>query len=229
MKIKKDFSKILGLCITILVPLITIMISIRLLITPLFTQVEYRMPGFPEDPFGFTFEDRLIWSEPSIRYLVNKKDILYLESLQFETGEQIFNEQELDHMEDVKRVVSGMRIGLASALVILGVIHFIVVNSKQEKSIFVAYKRGGWGVIGIILSILIFVTLNFNKLFTWFHMLFFEGGTWQFYTSDTLIRLFPLRFWQDAFIFVSILSLIIGVIIIIFSNKHLETGILKEN
>ncbi|MEJ2126169.1 MAG: hypothetical protein P8X84_01420 [Candidatus Bathyarchaeota archaeon] len=28
----------------------------------------------------------------------------------------------------------------------------------------------------------------------WFHQLFFTSGTWTFYTSDTLIRLFPMRF-----------------------------------
>jgi uncharacterized membrane protein len=30
--------------------------------------------------------------------------------------------------------------------------------------------------------------------------LFFEGSTWLFPTSDTLIRLFPQQFWVDAFV-----------------------------
>jgi len=204
------------------VPLIIIMISIRLLISPTFAQAEYRMPGFPEDPFGFTLEDRLKWSQPSIKYLVNNRNISYLESLQFETGEQIFNERELGHMQDVKGVVTGMRTALASALVFLVVINLVAVLGLKTKSILHAYRRGAWGVIGIILAILIFVAMNFHKLFTWFHQLFFEGGTWLFYSSDTLIRLFPMRFWQDAFICVGVLSLISGIIVIILCNKRQE-------
>jgi uncharacterized membrane protein len=36
-------------------------------------------------------------------------------------------------------------------------------------------------------------------LFVGFHQVFFDAGTWTFAYSDTLIRLFPERFWQVAF------------------------------
>jgi hypothetical protein len=35
-----------------------------------------------------------------------------------------------------------------------------------------------------------------------FHQVFFESSTWTFLWSDSLIRLFPLTFWEDSFIFV---------------------------
>ncbi len=55
------------IAIVILVPFILIMTLVRLLLTPLFLQIEYRMPGFPLDPYGFTLQDRLQWSGyPSI-------------------------------------------------------------------------------------------------------------------------------------------------------------------
>ena len=41
-----------------------------------------------------------------------------------------------------------------------------------------------------------------------------------FYTSDTLIRLFPMRFWQDAFIAVGLFSLIFaGLLIVLIKPK----------
>ena len=40
----------------------------------------------------------------------------------------------------------------------------------------------------------------FNVFFTQFHHLFFEGDSWLFLFSDTLIRLFPIRFWEDTFL-----------------------------
>ena len=65
--------------------------------------------------------------------------------------------------------------------------------------------RGGWlmvglaAVIGVIAVIGIAINPNiFFSFFAGFHSLFFEGDSWLFLYSDTLIRLFPIRFWQDA-------------------------------
>jgi len=218
MKNASLMQKILSWGVTVLTPFIILMLSIRILITPVFARVEYRMPGFPEDPFGFTFEDRLRWSEPSINYLVNSWDISYLETLKFDDGVSLFNDQELSHMEDVKVVVTAMRIVLTILVVGLLVSVIVAVRQGWRDDLLFAFRRGGWAVIGLIAAILLFVALNFNQLFTWFHQLFFESGTWQFYTSDTLIRLFPMRFWQDAFIFVGGLSLIFGILLIVFSR-----------
>ena len=60
------------------------------------------------------------------------------------------------------------------------------------------------GIIGLILTTVI---LNFNALFSAFHKIFFEGDTWLFYFSDTLIRLFPMRLWQDLFIAIGVFTI----------------------
>jgi len=44
------------------------------------------------------------------------------------------------------------------------------------------------------------IAASFSFLFVGFHRLFFEGDTWLFLYSDTLIRLFPERFWLTAFV-----------------------------
>jgi integral membrane protein (TIGR01906 family) len=67
-------------------------------------------------------------------------------------------------------------------------------------------RRGGWLTVGLTAALGIFAAVSFWQFFTVFHALFFEGDTWLFYYSDTLIRLFPMRFWQDAFIFVGVLT-----------------------
>ena len=224
MKEQKIGIKILGWMVTVLMPLIVLMFSIRLMISPNYARVEYRMPGFPDDPFGFSLEDRLQWSEPSIKYLVNSEDITYLETLSFDDGEPIFNASELSHMEDVKTVITGMRIALAALMVGLLAVIVVAVRKGWRDSLLLALRRGGWGVVGLIAAVLLLLTINFDQLFTWFHQMFFESGTWQFYTSDTLIRLFPMRFWQDAFIAVGSISLIIGILLIVFckprTNDH---------
>jgi integral membrane protein (TIGR01906 family) len=47
------------------------------------------------------------------------------------------------------------------------------------------------GVGGLMLT-------QWNVFFTGFHELLFPPGSWTFPTSDTLIRLFPERFWMDV-------------------------------
>lgn len=216
------FSKLSYWLVSILTPVVIMMISIRILITPLFAQIEYQMPGFPEDPFGFALEDRLRWSEPSIDYLVNSEDIDYLESLRFENGKAIYNDRELSHMQDVKEVVTDMRIALAVSVLLLLTTTAINLKMGNRHKILQAYNIGGWGVLGMIGTILLLVAVSFTQLFTWFHQVFFESGTWRFYTSDTLIRLFPMRFWRDAFIFVGLLCIIFGIIIILVTRKSIR-------
>jgi integral membrane protein (TIGR01906 family) len=220
MKQNSLLRNILGWIVTVLTPLLILMLSIRILITPIFAQVEYRMPGFPDDSYGFTLEDRLRWSTPSIEYLVNNEGIDYLAGLKFEDDTPIYNDNELSHMEDVKGVVTGMRIALAASMIILLAIVIIGVRKGWRRELLSAIRRGGWGVVGLIIAILLFVAISFDELFTWFHELFFQQGNWQFYTSDTLIRLFPMRFWQDAFIYVGVLSLIFGVLLIVFNRSR---------
>jgi integral membrane protein (TIGR01906 family) len=220
MKQHHFLQKSISVIIIVMTPLVILMIAIRLLITPTFARMAYRMPGFPDDPYGFIAEDRLRWSEPSIIYLVNTEDISYLSNLSFENGDPVFNERELSHMEDVKAVVTGMRIALAIGMLIILAISILAERFRWTPVLIKAFNRGGWTVLGLIAAILMFVALNFNSLFTWFHQIFFESGTWQFHPSDTLIRLFPMRFWQDAFIFVGLLSSVFGVIVIILTHHH---------
>jgi len=214
------FMKIAGFIVTFLTTITILMLSIRLLITPIFAKIEYRVPGFPEDPFGFTLEDRLLWSEPSIQYLVNTKGIRFLEELSFVNGEPVFNERELSHMQDVKRVVTGMRFGLLSAMLLILIFTILAIKGGWRQLLLRSFLQGAWILIGLIVAILVFVSLNFENLFSWFHQLFFESGTWRFYTSDTLIRLFPIRFWRDAFIFVGVLSVLISGSIILSVRKQ---------
>src|SRR5215217_2174166 len=94
--------------VTLLVPIVLIGFGLRILLTPLFLQVEYNMPYFAPDEYGFTKADRLKWAPYAVNYLVNNTDISYLGDLKFEDGKPLYNERELSHMKDVKRVTQGV-------------------------------------------------------------------------------------------------------------------------
>ena len=42
------------------------------------------------------------------------------------------------------------------------------------------------------------ILLGFDGFFTRFHEMFFEGDSWRFSSTDTLIRIYPERFWEDV-------------------------------
>ena len=207
----KTLSRILGWLITIFVPFALTFVGLRLLLTPAFPQVEYRTPGFPADDYGFTLQDRLHWSTISIEYLVNSADISFLGNLTFPDGSPLFNERELSHMQDVKKVVQPV-------LWIGYTVWFLVVVcglwarfGGWWQEYLRGLRRGGWLTLGLVAAIGAFAGISFWNFFTVFHELFFSGGSWLFLYSDTLIRLFPLPFWEHAFLFAGVLDILGGL------------------
>jgi integral membrane protein (TIGR01906 family) len=209
---------ILASLVAILVPIALIGLGLRLLLTPAFMQVEYNMPYFPPDEFGFTKDDRLKWAPLALDYLVNSEDISYLGDLQFDDGTPLYNERELSHMDDVKFVTQGaLRVwyGSLAVLLLLGVWAWF---GGWWQAYRLGLMRGGWLMVGLAVTVGLIVVIGiavnpnvFWNFFAGFHSLFFEGDSWMFLYSDTLIRLFPIRFWQDAFLLAAVIALGGGV------------------
>lgn len=212
-------KKILSLFITITFPFVLIMFSIRVLFTPLFLVVEYNMPGFPSDPYGFSKEERLKWGSFSIQYLFNDEDPEFLENLRFEDGTSIYNEREVSHMVDVKILLQQTLRLFYLFLIVYFVIIIWAKIKNQLHWVWGAISNGGGLTLFLIGAILIAVVTSFDALFTAFHKVFFVGDTWLFYFSDTLIRLFPMRLWQDAFIFMGIITVAVALFFAIYGNK----------
>ena len=70
----KAVQTLLTWFIALLVMVILVLLAVRLLLTPWFPAVEYRMPGFPDDPYGFTLEQRLEYSRLALDYLLKPFD-----------------------------------------------------------------------------------------------------------------------------------------------------------
>jgi integral membrane protein (TIGR01906 family) len=211
---KPKLSTILSYLASLFVPLALIGTALRILLSPIFINIEYRMPYFPADEYGFTQRDRLKWAPFALDYLVNSSDISYLSILRFENGSPLYNERELSHMSDVKNVVQGALSAWYISLVILTLLAILAWRGKWIPDYINGLRRGGiWMiglavVLGLIAGIGIVANPNvFEQFFIFFHSLFFKGNSWLFEFSDTLIRIFPIRFWEDAFLWAAILAL----------------------
>ncbi len=200
--------------VALFIPLALIGAGLRLLLTTTFLNIEYNMPYFPRDEYGFTKEDRLRWAPYALNYLVNNSDISYLGNLKFDDGDPLYNDRELSHMEDVKRVTRGALNVWYATLTLLLALGIWSRLGHWEQTYRLGLMRGGWLMVGLAVAIGLIVVIGiainpnvFWNFFVGFHSLFFEGDSWLFLYSDTLIRLFPLRFWQDAFLLAAMIAL----------------------
>lgn len=201
----QTLHRIWGVLISISIPILLAVGFIRLLLTPLYIQLEYRLPAFPEDPYGFNRSERLKYAEKARGYLVSRQGLDPLRTLTFPGGENLFNERELSHLQDVKFVLRGAFWAWGGAALILALGGWWGVRAGWRERLRAALHRGSWLTLGLVAGVVVLSLLNFQAFFFKFHRVFFEGDTWLFYTSDTLIRLFPLRFWRDAFLFFGVL------------------------
>ena len=211
-------TNLLSWFIAILVPLALIGLGLRVLLSPVFLKIEYNMPYFPPDQYGFTKADRLKWAPYALDYLVNSADISYLGDLKFDDGTSLYNERELSHMADVKRVTQGALNVWYITLSLLTLLGIWSWRGDWMQACRLGLMRGGWLMVGlaVVVGLIVVVGIVVNPNIFWnffagFHSLFFEGDSWLFLFSDTLIRLFPIRFWQDAFLWAAVIALGGGV------------------
>jgi integral membrane protein (TIGR01906 family) len=203
--------KILSWVGTFLIPVVLVLTAIRILFNPVYLQIEYNMPGFPVDSYGFTTQDRIYWAQYAMDYLLNSSGIEYIGDLKFADGSPLYNERELSHMVDVKAAIqTALNLWLAS-LFGLAALAVWARLGKWWRYYLVGLRRGGWLTVILVGSMIFFSLISFGVFFVAFHNVFFEAGTWQFFWNDTLIRLFPQRFWQDIFIYVGGMATLAGL------------------
>ena len=181
-------------------PLALVLLNARLLTSSAFLRWEYNRPAFLPDPYGFSTEDRLTYAPLALAYLFNDEDIDFLGDQTFPYGSPLYNARELQHMRDVKaltgKLVAVGVVGLALlALSIVALAWRPATHPHLQGGLF----QGGALTVALLVALIAFAAVSFNIFFVQFHALFFEGDSWLFRYSDTLIRLFPEQFWIDAF------------------------------
>lgn len=211
---KPPLARTLQVLLAIAYPFVLMILAIRLVASSAFLWFAYQRPGFPVDGFGFSTADRLTYGSYGVDYLNNVADSRYLSELRDPLGNPLFLNTEVQHMLDVKNVISATYLGG----MILGVIVLI--------TLFYLGKRYAGGIrrglfAGAVATLVLFAALTttailgWDAFFTGFHKIFFANGTWTFNYSDTLIRLYPPQFWVDAAITIGVLVIAVSVITLI--------------
>ena len=122
--------------------------------------------------------------------------------------QELFNDREIAHMRDVKRLVWGVYVlALASALFLAAM---VATGFAMHRSRFVEplAKRALWGgglTLGLLAVFGLVALVDFQSLFIKFHQLSFANDFWQLDPrTDYLVRIFPDAFWFDATMWVAV-------------------------
>jgi integral membrane protein (TIGR01906 family) len=215
-------------------PVALTLMNVRLLMTHTWADLQYNVLNVPPDPFGFTRDDRLYWSKRSIDFILGNPRAGAIESWKFsdegrapagyvapapetcaDYGDRygprdctyFYNDREVLHMLDVRVLTAAaLTVWVVTGLLVLLALGALV-TTGQTATLRLSLLNGAALTWGLFIFVAAFIGLNFNGFFTLFHQVLFADGTWTFYWSDSLIRLFPLQFWFNTFLFVTAATL----------------------
>lgn len=203
--------------VALAVPLSLLVASIRLVATPLFLWIEYHRPGFPEDPYGFQAEDRMILGSHGMDYILNWAPGPFLGEVRTSSGRPWFTPEEVSHMTDVKWV---LQIGLwAGVVVVLAALVLGLLRRRDRDGLLTSVAVGGWLTVIASAALAVVAALGWQQFFAGFHSLFFSDGTWTFSTADTLIRLYPTQFWMDAAGTIAVITVCGSVLVAVLAQR----------
>lgn len=215
----KALVTLLRWLIVLAMPIVIVLLSARIMVNRWYPTYEYAKSDFPPDTYGFTQAERLDLALVNIDYLNDPRPpdtaINTLMELRIPgTDRLLFTVYEIRHMLDVKRLMDT----LWRVLWVVGglmVVSLIVLLARREtrREGYAAIFGGGLLTSGLLIVIIAFVLLSWSSFFITFHDVFFPPGTWTFDWSDSLIRLFPDKFWFDAGVLLVGGALVAGLVV----------------
>ena len=117
-------------------------------------------------------------------------------------GSRAFQDDELRHMQDVRAWLWRL---LVLELVVAAALLGMILRARPAAAR--ALRWGGTATLAVGVVALIGMVLDFDEVLLGFHRLLFKGDTWHFSDTDTLIRVYPERFWNWTGIAIGVLVL----------------------
>ena len=182
-------------------PFLLIFLCVRLAFTEFFVELNYRFGNLPPDRWGMDQERRLEIAKLGLRSVLSDK------GMEEFISSGLFREKEIRHMQDVKRLLS----------VIFKVLYFglplwlfLFFSLRDKKKMGLVLFSGALLTEILVIFVLVFSLLNYDLLFEVFHNFFFDPYSWRFFDQDMLLRVYPMKFWYNATLWVGVFSLLLN-------------------
>jgi integral membrane protein (TIGR01906 family) len=210
MEAHNRYAALLSWLIILLMPFFIILTPLYIFMTQGYIQFEYSQPGFPPSE-RFTADARYYNSVQTVRYVWGQISLTDLNNL------GVYNVREIKHLVDVQNVARGaLTFHAVSSLLILIALVVLARSPSTRMQAPRALVAGAATTLVVIAGIGIFSIVGFDQFFVLFHHIFFEGNTWLFNYTDSLIQFYPEPFWEAASygiaLFVAAASVVIGLI-----------------
>ena len=130
---------------------------------------------------------------------------------------ELFNEKEVHHMRDVKRLLWGVYGVFAVSAVCLAALIAVGFARARRGYVRTLSRRALWGgglTVALLALFGIVASVGFDALFLLFHRVSFANDFWQLDPrTDYLVLLFPQGFWFDATVWVALRAIAGGLIL----------------
>ena len=187
------------------IPVFLVLTNVRLVMSEAYVRWEYSKPDFPlAQVLGP--EVRYTAAVATVDYVRGARPVEAITELS-DGARLLYNQREIRHLVDARNVATLM-LGV-NILALVGIILAGMYLGRREGryALLRALRSGSLLTILLLLGLAVLAAVNFNWFFTKFHQVFFEGGTWMFEWTDTLIQLYPLPFWFDVTMLLAALTL----------------------
>ncbi len=225
-----NYQKVVHRLVVLALPFLIGLGWLTLLISPAYPRYAYGRPDLPPDTV-YDSPDLaaagLIPLSPAERLDLALETVAFLQSWQPpevavvlladqrlpHTGAPLYNERELAHMVDVKRLTDRIRyLALLAAVIVVGGLLWLLRQPLRQAqcrpytrpSGYLALGRGGLLTLLLLGGLTTLIGLGWPFFFYQFHGLFFAAGTWSFAPGDSLMRLYPERFFFEFALLVSL-------------------------
>ena len=182
--------------IALAVVVVIVVNGFRIVATDAYVRYEYHRGDLPADT-GLTVTERRSLALVGLASIKPRGDgIGLLERATLPDGGPAFGERELTHMADVRRLY-GRTLALQLALLIgLTAAAICLRRTRQRTLVPRGVLVGSIATLVVVALLVPVMLLGFDRFFEDFHGVFFEGDSWRFARGDTLLRIYPERFWE---------------------------------
>jgi integral membrane protein (TIGR01906 family) len=197
-------EKYLAYILTVVIPIVIILLS-------------FKVNAFNLDFYNKEFVKYGIYekfSEEEVKQNVNEL-VNYLQGKDTLTTD-FFNEKEKMHLNDVKNLITYASLIFYISLIIFILLTVYFIYTKKFKIAASSFIYGGVFTFVLFLILILAIKLDFNLVFTKFHLMFFTNDLWMLDpATDNLIVLFPQGFFIDMAKRIFIYAIALAVIFIL--------------
>ena len=188
--------------------------ALGVLATETFVRYELGREDFPADRYGLTDGQREDLALLGLRAIEpGSEGVDLLERATLPDGSPAFDERELAHMEDVRTLFVPIQRGRLVVVLVVAVLAAALVRTRLRTVVPRGLLAGALATLTVAVLLVPVILLGFDGFFTRFHEVFFEGETWRFSSTDTLIRIYPERFWEDVSLLAAALTVVQALVL----------------